>query len=191
MNAKQVIEQLKKDIEEIRDGGTKEIACSNLISYLDNLLKTPGFEPTATELEHYKAELQTVLESHKLAHAAKLEMFRSVISSGQGAIRHSFLMNGGASVALLAFIAHLAQIRSDRIQSFALCLVYFASGVLITTITAGATYLSQWFYASEFNWSRKIGFWLNILCIVLGLASYGIFVWGIYSAYGFFMTFTH
>ncbi len=58
-------------------------------------------EPSAVEIERYRANLQNWVESNKHQHEQRLELFRSVITSVQSAIKSSFLLNGGASVALL------------------------------------------------------------------------------------------
>jgi hypothetical protein len=90
-----------------------------LIAYLDDISKSPAQSLTKAELEEYKANLQLPIEQNKNYHASQLEMFRSVITSGQNAIRTSFLMNGGASITILAFISHLAQFKPANVILFA------------------------------------------------------------------------
>ena len=116
-------------------------------------------------------------------------MFRSVITSGQGAIKSSFLLNGGAAVALLAFISHLAQFQPIQVPMFAACLLPFSLGVMAIAVTSGFTYLSQWFYSSLYPGARKAGFVINILCILLGLSSYAMFAWGLFSTYSQFLSY--
>ncbi len=98
-------------------------------------------------------------------------------------------MNGGASVALLAFIGHLAQIKPEGITSFANVLMPFVLGVLAMTVTSGFTYLSQWLYDSPNTKAQKWGFRFNITCIVLGITSYVFFIWGMCLAYFAFTQF--
>ena len=116
-------------------------------------------------------------------------MFKSVITSGQNAMRSSFLMNGGAAVALLAFIGHLASIKPESVAIFAAVLMPFVLGVLAMTMTSGFTYLSQWLYDSSNTKAQKWGFSLNIVCIALGISSYGLFMWGMCRAYFAFTQF--
>jgi hypothetical protein len=125
-------------------------------------------------------------DANKRAHEGQLEMFRAVITSGQNAIKTSFLLNGGAAVALLAFIAHLAEIDRKKVPQFGCTLLPFAFGVLAITITSGLTYLSQWLYANPEPVARKRGFCINTLCIILGILSYVMFVWGLFSVYSIF-----
>jgi len=189
MSAKEFALQLKKIIEDLKENGTTAIYCDNLISYLDKVVNSPSPVVSDTELEKYKAELQVWVEKNKCAYLSDLEMFRSVIFAGQNAIRSAFLLNGGASVAILAFIGKLTDSQQDKIPTFAESLMIFVVGVLIVAMTSGFTYLSQWLYAGDKPWKLKIGFCLNILAIVSGLTSYGIFIWGMCSAYNGFINF--
>ena len=104
MSAQEFAAQLKETIQDIKKNGTAAIYCDNLIAYLDDVGTSASSSLIEAELEKYKADLQLHIEKNKNYHASKLEMFRSVITSGQNAIRSSLLMNGGASIALLAFI---------------------------------------------------------------------------------------
>jgi hypothetical protein len=181
--------QLKKTIEEIKAKGTITIDCDNLIAYLDEVVNSPSPVVSPAELEKYKADLQVWIEHNKTTHESNLEMFRSVIQSGQNALRSSFLLNGGAAVAMLAFIGKLTEVQASKIPVFACSLTIFVIGVLAITVASGLTYLSQWFYAGNLQWKVKTGFWLNIAAIVMGLSSYGVFIWGMCEAYAAFIKF--
>lgn len=189
MSTQQFVTQLKETIEQVKKSGTAAIYCDNLIAYLEEVENSPSKIPTELEMEKYRADLQLHIEKNKNYHASQLEMFRSVITSGQNAIRSSFLLNGGASVALLAFIGHLASIAPSKVSIFAGVLMPFVFGVLAMTVTSGFTYLSQWFYDSESPKAKKIGFNLNVACILFGISSYVFFMWGMYRAYFAFTQF--
>ncbi len=180
---------MKVMIEGIKSKGTAAIYCDDLIAYLNEVQNSSAPEPTAIEIEKYKADLQNWIEANKHTHEAQLELFRSVITAGQSAINSSFLLNGGATVALLAFIGHLAQFKPGKVAEFGACLLPFAFGVLAIVVTSGLTYLSQWLYASPRPLARKAGFVINMLCIVLGLASYGFFAWGLFTTYRAFVAY--
>jgi hypothetical protein len=183
MSAQSFAKQLKEIIKGVQAKGTAAIYCDALISYLEEVEKSQDPELTPVELEQFKADLQNWINQNDFQHQSKLEMFRSVITAGQSAIKSSFLLNGGAAVALLAFIGHLASIDKANVAIFAPSLLPFAYGVLAIAITSGFTYLSQWLYASEYQPARKTGFVFNIICIILGLSSYGFFLWGLFSTY--------
>jgi hypothetical protein len=140
-------------------------------------------------LAKYQADLQLSIEQNRGNHASQIEMFKSVITAGQNAIRSSFLLNGGASVAILAFIGHLTEVQPTKVAAFSDVLVPFVLGVLAITMTSGFTYLSQWLYASPSLRAQKVGFGLNLLAIVSGITSYGFFIWGMRVAYSAFRAF--
>lgn len=187
MSTKQFAAQMKATIEEIKTKGTVAICCDNLIAYLDEVQNSPEAEPSPIQVEQFKADLQNWIETNKHNHEGRLEMFRSVITSGHSAIKSSFLLNGAAAVAMLAFISHLAQFKAEKVPEFAACLVPFAFGVLAIAVTSGLTYLTQWFYASTWPWARKVGFRINVLCILIGFSSYGFFGWGLFETYRSFI----
>ena len=190
MTTKSFATELKNTIRSIRDEqGVAEIKCDNLIAYLEEVINSPEEEINTTQMEKYKAELQLWIKQNEAAQASSLEMFRSVILAGQSALKTGFWMNGGATVALLAFLGKLSDQHQDKIAVFSSSLIIFVIGVLAISMASGSTYLSQWFYASSESWKQKTGFWLNILAIALGLASYGFFIWGAIRAYKAFIGF--
>ncbi len=179
MSTRQFASQLRTLIEDVKSKGTAAIYCDNLIAYLREVENSPEPELTPLEVEKYKADLQNWIEANKSGQEARLELFRSVIAAGQSAIKSSFLLNGGAAVALLAFIGHLAQFKASAVARFGECMLPFAYGVLAIAVTAGLTYLSQWLYASPKPKAVKAGFYTNLACIALGIGSYACFVWGL------------
>lgn len=190
MSVKAFAAQMRQEIESLKSQGTASIYCDNLISYLSEIERSPEPEISPLGIENYKADLQNWVESNKHLHEFNLEMFRSVISSGQNALKSMFLLNGGASVALLAFIGHLAQFRAAMVNVFSTCLLPFVIGVLVIAMASGFTYLSQWLYAGNSPKSHKWGLVVNILCIILGFASCGFFIWGICRSYSVFLSYT-
>ncbi len=183
MSVKRFANQFRALIEDIKSKGTAAINCDNLIAYLNEVENSPEPEPAPYDLEKYRADLQNLVEANKYYHEARLEGFRSVITAGQGAIKSSFLLNGGAALALLAFIGHLAEVSPGKVSIFAYCILPFTYGVLAIAVTSGFTYLSQWFYESPDARAHKIGLTFNVICIVLALASYVFFSWGLLRTY--------
>jgi hypothetical protein len=189
LSTRKFASQMRVMIEDIKSKGTAAIYCDNLIAYLREVESSPEPELSELEVEKYKADLQNWIESNKYSHEGRLEHFRSVITAGQGAIKSSFLLNGGGAVALLAFTGHLAQFKPAKVAEFGACLLPFAFGVLAIAMTSGFTYLSQWLFGSPRPWAFKAGFAANILCILLGLASYGFFAWGLFATYRAFIAY--
>ena len=187
MSVKKFAGDMKAAIEEIKAAGTATLECDNIIAYLEDVLNSSSDEPSQFEIERYKARLQNWVESSRHEHESRLEMFRSVITAGQGAIKSSFLLNGGAAIALLAFIGHLAQFNTSEVPAFAYSLLLFAFGVLVVTVMSGSTYLTQFCFASSKTWAKNLGYILNGASILLGIGSYGLFVWGLFVTYQAFL----
>jgi hypothetical protein len=89
----------------------------------------------ATDLAEYNADLQQSLESFKAGNLA-----------GRDALKGITLINGGAAVAILAFIGHLAAIHADHetIVAFRKPLAWFVQGVFFGTFATGMIYFSRW-----------------------------------------------
>ena len=185
MNAREFASVLKKTIEEAKASGTVAIDCENLIDYLDEVLASAETPSSPLDIENHKA--QQLQSKHQ--HEDRLEMFRSIITFGQGAIKSIFLLNGGASVAFLAFLGHFMSSGKESVDNFFFCLFIFASGALVAAMISGFTYLSQWFYDGSKAWRKKLGFCLHIACIALGIASYMLFAWGLFATYSAFIAY--
>jgi len=188
VKAKEIVAEMRHVIEKLKASGQSEISCENLIQYLNGLEQSGGNGLDETKMARYNAELQNWVEQHRYANESSLEMFRSVITAGQGTIKSMLLLNGGASFAILAFIGHLAQFDPGKISLFVFPLLLVAFGVFAGGLTSGVTYLSQWFYATDDKWRQRIGFSLNIFAILLGLASYSLFGWAILEARDSFLS---
>ena len=183
-----VISLIKNALHDLKKQGVEQISIDGVIDYLSQLEATRQhlLELTPAELEHYKAQLAMWVENQKHSFRISTEGFKSVILSGQNALRSALLINGGASIALLAYIGKLNVEASTQLAALAFPLLIFVIGVLLAAINSGITYLSQWFYFGGNLWKQKIGFYLNIINIVLGIASYSLFATGMFYAYQFF-----
>ncbi len=188
MSTKSFAAEMKSTIVELKQkNGIESIKCDNLIAYLDDIINSPDVEISDVDKEKYRAELQLWVERDKAQQASNLEMFRSVILVGQNALKSAFLMNGGATIALLAFLGKLSDQHQDKISVFANSLMIFVFGVFFIVLASGVTYISQWCYANPKY--EKAGHVFNIVVILCGLASYGFFIWGSIVAYKAFLAF--
>jgi len=179
------IAPLKEAVLKLKKDGVERVSVDALLEYVTRLQAAveERLEPSAAELEHYKTQLSAWVEKQKEASAINVEGFKSVILAGQNALRSALLVNGGAAVALLAYIGKLSVDASAHVSEFALPLLLFVSGALVVAINSGVTYLGQWFYFGGGGWRWKVGFALNIVSIILGILSYVIFAAGTWQAY--------
>lgn len=189
MYEKQFAAELRATIEDIKSSGIDSVSCEKLIDYLTAIEESPDTEIAHHNIEKFKADLVNQNEHYKHTLNIDMEMFRSVIMMGQSAIRSAFLLNGGASIAMLAFISHLVEVNVSKVPEFASCLLIFTFGVFAITVTAGATYLSQMFYATHGKGCKTIGIVLHVISISLCITSYGMFIWGLCKTYHSFLAY--
>ena len=121
-------------------------------------------------------------------------MLDALIGFANGAIKSLVLLNGGAAVAVLAFLGHITASENPgtQVQSFQLvpALVAFAVGAALGALTAATAYLSQMFFyelrtqALKKRWGEALRR-VSIVIVVLGYACFG---YGIYKAAVVFST---
>jgi hypothetical protein len=97
-----------------------------------------------------------------------------------GAIKSVMLLNGGGALAMLAFIAYVAESRPSSIPVLAPTLLPFAFGTFAGGLIYGGRYAAQYYYAQDqMTWGNRI----TGLCVVLGMASYITFLAGLMQVY--------
>jgi hypothetical protein len=186
MNPKDIIETIKADIISAKNNGASAIEVERLIKYLDalsNEAKEAGKNlDRDAELERIRAHYANHLAHYNWLKEQDIELFKSVILSGQNALRAGMLLHGGAAVALLAFIGHLVSNPNTKhlVGQFAPILTCFLIGVLIVVVCHGITYLTQYCYHHDKN---KWGHRLNVLSSVLSAFGYGLFAYACYLSY--------
>jgi hypothetical protein len=128
-----------------------------------------------SEMEMWKEKNRRELAQYNAEVMSTLEVFKSVISAGQNALKSVILINGGAAVALLAFIGSIwnESIDDIAIKKLLISMAIFVVGVLLGGIAAGLTYLVQLSYNHQKN---KLGLIFNIITNILVSISYITFV---------------
>jgi hypothetical protein len=184
MSVRQFAAKMRQDIEAVKAQGTAAIFVDRLIAYLSSVENSP--EPTTSQIGQSTFDPQA--EAYRHQSAASLENFRSVILAGQNAIRTMVLVNGGASVALLAFLGHMLGRGEAAASGFAEGLLFFVSWTLFAGLVSGFTYLSQRLYGGAKGWHQTAGDWASYLAIGLGFASYIAFGCGAWWTYSTFDT---
>lgn len=123
-------------------------------------------------LEDYRAYLAA-------RNATEIKVFESVITAGQNAIRILLAINGGAAIAVLAFLGHLATINSSMLSAFAIPMQWFSFGVALAGAVSGLTYLTQLSFSSEKRVLQWTGFSFQAIAILCGCASFILFIIGL------------
>jgi hypothetical protein len=181
------IEVLIEELEELKANGIESVSVQELLNHLHNFEKSDYTQEIPLHrAEKVKAEFSvwasTIVKQ-------RVEMFRSVVTAGQAALKSSILINGGAAIALFAFmgnaIAH--QPSTFPVSELARSAFAFIIGVLFSSIAASGTYLAQWFY-SRFVWESKkwlgtTGHVINFLTWGMVLLSFVSFFYGAIACY--------
>jgi hypothetical protein len=115
-------------------------------------------------------------------------MFGSILSYAENTLKSIILINGGASVALLAFIGNI--IANDEnvslVSKFSLPLAFYVFGVLVGSIATGSSYVTQYKYLHV---GQESGARWHIVTAILVLLAYVLFAAGSLDCYRIFRSF--
>ena len=194
MSAQQLIEVHRKAVQEAEASGLTAIQTSTLHKIFDDLEKQIAAGPGQIhpiELEKFRSDLAGSLAYQEHVHNWSLEGFRQVIALGQSTLKSMMLINGGAAVALLAFLGNLITRAgsSQTIVAFAGSMRLFVIGVFLAAVAYATTYFSQLFYDGEKDWQRRTGLVFHVVTSLVGAASLAAFLWGALAAYIGFIAF--
>jgi hypothetical protein len=180
VEAKDALNRIRADVGALMERGQQFVQIPALLQYLNDLEANAPAISQASQLQH-----QSQLAHHRAVHESQLEMFKSVLETGQTAVNTAILVSGGGTVALLAFVGNLMAKSAPVPFPLVVGILLFAVGVLCGAVAAGARYICQYCYGN--NWLRSaIGF--HIFCVALVLASYALFAAAVVAAYHGFIT---
>jgi hypothetical protein len=177
MEAKDAIEKVRKALNDLEANGQKLVSTEGLRNFLDSVEKEAGASIELSKLRH-----ESHLTQYKAERELAIELFRSVISSGQHALKTSILVNGGAAVALLAFVSNVwTKTQAPQVaRALTLSIVYFGIAVLVGAVSTGTTYVTQYFYERSHD---KTGLVFHVFTVLLVISSYVLFGLGVFSVY--------
>jgi hypothetical protein len=185
MTAKDVTGIIRQRISDVEKSGATQVLLSSLRALIDQIDADTSVDPAKSPFGLlFTANHETALAKYRVRVDFSLELFKSVIATGQTALRSMFLINGGAAVAVLAFVGHLATLRDSTgsIGAFALPLGCFVVGLLLITIASGITYLAQRAYATQKK-GRRSGNRLHGVIITASALSVVAFATGSWLTY--------
>ncbi len=137
-------------------------------------------------MEAYKADLNAWASSRQQKHEFNIEMLKATVATGQSALKSALLINGGAAIAILAFIGKIWSQDNDIPACISISLACYVFGVLSAASASGFTYLSQAGYGKEFGkYSYHIGTigrFIAIICVILAYILFGAASWLSYLA---------
>lgn len=188
MRGQEVIDIVKKAVEDVKAQDQQVVSADALLKYLDALKTDVTISSEASErkfesdLALFHAEHERNLAHYSAQQALNVEMLRSVITYGQEALKAAILINGGAAVAVLAFIGNIwtKGIAAAAVGSITESLVLFAFGVLAATVGTAGSYFCQYFYTED---AQRRALCFHVLTVVVVVVSYILFGLGAYEAY--------
>jgi len=171
METKEAIQHLKEIIKyQENDKGITSYDSESLFRLFDIVDKQASDSLTLRESQ-YKAQLEN-----------QTEMFKTIFVYGQSTLKAMLFINGGAAVAMLAFLSrYLSTGASDvNMHYFTFALLIFGAGVFLGTFTAGLSYITQYCY---YHYENKSGLIFHILSVVTGISSLLGFCAGLYYSF--------
>lgn len=192
MNANEVIQDLRQTLKNTSDAGHEKVFIVSLQNYLDELEQriTTPFDQTEADRQH---DLFKIRVEHD--YVAAVKMFDSTIEAGLTSLKTATLINGGAAVALLAFVGNVVGkddllLSASLIPSMGEAMFSFIVGVACAGIATGARYITQLLGTTALSKPQDIQKkWLrcalisNAIAILLGIGAYVMFVRGGWLAY--------
>lgn len=171
METKEAIQHIKEIIRIQKDeNGITSYNAEGLFKLLDIVDKQASDSLTLRESQ-YKAKLEN-----------QMEMFKTIFVYGQSTLKSMILINGGAAVAMLAFLSRYLSSGTNEVDMlyFTIALLVFGSGVFLGALTAGLSYVTQYCY---YHYTNKSGIIFHVISIITGISSLVGFCIGLYYSF--------
>ncbi len=144
------------------------------------------------ELAQHRNQLEqhrNQLEQNRIHVEAVNSSVLAAITFAGAAIKGLILINGGAAIAILAFLGHVAstpELTFAEFEALGSALIAFGWGALAGAMTAGSSYLSQIYFSEVTKSGSKCagvaGKIFRLTAVALAIFGYGVFVYGLYTA---------
>lgn len=117
---------------------------------------------------------------------AENPMETALINLSQNAFKTVILINGGAAVALLAFLGNIwaKGLQIEVVSWLAKSISLFSIGVLVGALGSGMIYICNYLYSISLP---KLAIKFHIFTALLAIAAYVCFGFGAYSAHAAFV----
>lgn len=115
-------------------------------------------EPAVTDQERYEANLRAAERAHDRADAASQQVNEAAVRDAQAAIGIVLILNGGAVIAVLAFVGSLATKGTSQLPLFHEVIshsFWFVLGAASTGIVAALAYLTNVCYGASWAYLER------------------------------------
>lgn len=181
MNAQTLLREMETDIQGLEDQGVTEIKLKNFKAYLEEFKEIARKQEekdvlqTQRDLAYYTAKNTARIANFNARTKRISDGLHAVITIGQGALKSSILINGGACIALLAFIGNIITKDATVVPGLSTALLIFGLGVSFSATSSGTTYLAQTYYETK---KKKKAFFFHFLTVAFVILSYFAFLFG-------------
>ena len=175
---KEAMDTFRSIEQQLKSGGLSRSSLAQLNAYISEMEDAFKTDPDGeVKRELLRMVHESVLQSEKMEAENNLEQFRTVVANGRNALKFGVLVNGGAAVALLAFLGNL--VSKSPVQpfapEFAWPLACFTFGVFSGMFDHGLLYLVQYTFH---HGNERLGRFLNFLCNCVAVVVYLSFAAG-------------
>ena len=192
MTGKDIIENIRSAVIDVKQNNQDVISVDALLNYLDALDKDASDTDVLDHRQHdsnlaeYRAENERNIAHYNAQQLHAVEMFKSVIGYGSAALKSAILINGGAAVALLAFIGNIwsKEIAQAAVSHLTSAIAYFSFGVLAAAVGTASSYFTQYYYSENY---QRTGIVFHTLTVAVVIGSYVLFSLGIIGSYESFV----
>lgn len=174
MSVIKFIEQIENDLLELKQKGQLEVDIDKLLAYLssnkDRSFIRDEIEKCEMEiardklkfqheheLEDHKSDIQVKLSAISTLNQSQSNMSTAILETAQTALKGSILINGGAAIAVLAFIGNVWSVGINESTRYSLlsAVSFFSYGALAGAVAGGLRYISQHIYFLTFQEAVK------------------------------------
>ena len=192
MNGKEIINNIRNAVNDAKQQNQDVISVDALHNYLNALENEISETDESNNRQHeaslteYRAENERNIAHYNAQQLHAIEMFRSIINYGTVVLKSAILINGGAAVALLAFIGNIwtKGITPTSVVPLTSSIAYFSFGVLSATIGTATSYFTQYYYGTE---HQRAGVVFHYLTVFFVVGSYILFSLGSLGTYESFV----
>lgn len=197
MDNKGVIEIIKAEVADCHAKGVTTVAVENIERLLGELEADPDLVADdklrdhridlnrQLSVESYKARLSGSARRFEVRARRHELMISMTVKTGENAVKSLLVVNGGATLALLAFLGAVARASASFANSVdvANALAVFTAGAFMAAFTSCMTFFSQAGFGQEFGTrSTSMGYWFRWASISSASISAGLFVYGAFIA---------
>lgn len=149
-NEMKALSELKEAIDGVKSNNQTSISTEVLSNYLNQLIAETELANNATQhqaaysqaKENFEHKMEVWRVTAPLHNSHQIEMFKSVIEAGGSALKAGMLANGGAAIALLAFVGNAVARADSTISTFSIGLL--SNAMLIF-------FIGSWLSASAYG----------------------------------------